>query len=538
MKRFIVISIIALFVLLCFTSCSLFSTRGNVQYSNNSRTQSDSTDSNAIQTNESDTGSSDTGTPSEDTTDDDSTEFNQQDAESEELFSFTLLENDTYSLKAKDAYSLPSTFEIPDTYKNKPVTTIEENAFSGKQTKRVRIYSITLPNSITSIEDGAFGWCSNLQIVKYKGTASQWASIDGLKNITLANDGTSIFSVREVFINNTTVDEIELKDIETIKPYAFRGFKWLKKATIGDGVIEIGSNAFYACVGLEDVSLPNSITKIEDYAFKNCSNLVNLNIPNKLTTLEKEVFQGCSSLAMIFIPDSIQTIGESAFYNCTNLSDLIISDSVQSIGDYAFYNCSSLVDLTIKKATEIGNSAFAGCSALETLSISDTVTVLGDACFRDCASLTNINVDDNNPNYKSINGNLYNKNGTTIIRYAAGKSDTHFTVSKDVKRISAYAFSASKNLESVSLGLIRDGYSVTTIGEGAFSNCSLLETITIGGYLSGIGSRAFYNCSNLKGIYYEYPTSSWVQISKGQDWQNGVSSDCIIHCYGGTIKVS
>ena len=98
-------------------------------------------------------------------------------------------------------------------------------------------------------------------------------------------------------------------------------------------------------------------------------------------------------------------------------------------------------------------------------------------------------VDENNTAYQSINGNLYSKDGTVLITYAIGKTDTSFVIPN----------------------------SVTTIGYAAFSGCSNLTSVTIPDSVTTIGSRAFYECYNLTDVYYTGSEADWAKITIGSD---------------------
>ena len=102
----------------------------------------------------------------------------------------------------------------------------------------------------------------------------------------------------------------------------------------------------------------------------------------------------------------------------SSIKNVIIGNSVTSIGERAFWRCSSLESVTI------GNS----------------VTSIGDGAFLNCSSLTSISVDINNKYYSAENGNLFNKDKTTIIQYAIGKTDTQYTIPDRVTSIGYGAF--------------------------------------------------------------------------------------------------
>ncbi len=149
---------------------------------------------------------------------------------------------------------------------------------------------------------------------------------------------------------------------------------------------------------------------------------------------------------------------------------------------------------------EIDNSAFNFCYSLTSVTIPDSITSIGESAFYNCASLTSITVDKNNAYYKDIDGNLYSKNGKTLIRYAIGKNDTSFNIPQGVTSIGDYAFLCSTSLTSVEMP-----NSVTSIGDWAFLSCKSLTSITIPDSVTRIGDYAFSSCTNLTSI--EIPNS-------------------------------
>ena len=194
--------------------------------------------------------------------------------------------------------------------------------------------------------------------------------------------------------------------------------------------------------------------------------------------------------------DSVTSIGDSAFYDCNSLTSVVIPDSVTYIGWGAFYYCSSLTSVVIPDGVEsIDRYAFSDCSSLTSVVIPDGVTSIGNGAFRNCSSLTEIKVDSNNANYKDIDGNLYTKDGKTLIQYAIGKSDTSFTISDSVTSIGYYTFSNCTSLTGVVIP-----NSVKSIGVGAFFNCTRLTSVVIPDSITSIGDYAFCNCSSLTSV--------------------------------------
>ena len=168
---------------------------------------------------------------------------------------------------------------------------------------------------------------------------------------------------------------------------------------------------------------------------------------------------------------------------------------VVGIANNGFAYCSNLKQITIPSGVEtIGDYAFSGCESLWSLDIPSSVVGIGEGAFEDCTSLTSITVANDNQNYTSIDGNLYNKNGSTLIRYAIGKADSTFTMPNSVTSIASDAFRGCTSLTSVTIG-----NGVTSIGS-AFSDCRNLTSVTIGSGVTSIDYSAFRGCTGLTSV--------------------------------------
>lgn len=248
----------------------------------------------------------------------------------------------------------------------------------------------------------------------------------------------------------------------------------------------------------------------------------------RVTSIENYAFSGCTLLASVEIPDSVTSIGNYAFYNCRSLTSVEIGSGVTSIGDYAFYNCTSLISIVIPDSvTSIGDNALNYCTSLMSVEIGSGVT---NIAFSNCTSLTSIEVDANNLYYKSIDGNLYTKDGKTLVRYATGKEATSFTIPNSVTSIGDYAFSGCTSLTSVTID-----DSVTSIGKGAFIRCESLEILTIGCSVTTIGNDAFRDCYAIDTIYFNAIEMSDLAYSNGVFFHAGGKTRGIKVIIGSTV---
>jgi len=326
-------------------------------------------------------------------------------------------------------------------YNNLIVTSIGSYAFEDCDS----LTSVTIGNSVTSIGYDAFSYCYSLEAV-YITDIAKWCGV------SFGNySANPLYYANNLYLNGELVTSL----------------------VIPDSVTSIGYGAFYYCSSLTSVVIPDSVTSIGSYAF--CY---------------------CSSLTSVVIPDSVTSIGSYAFYDCSSLTSVIIPDSVTSIGSYAFCHCSSLTSVVIPDSvTSIDSSAFEYCSSLTSIVIPDSVTSIGSYAFSGCSSLASITVSENNPNYKSIDGNLYTKDGKRLIQYAIGKQATSFEIPSGVESISSSAFENCSSLTSV---VIPD--SLTSIGSSAFYDCSSLTSVVIPDSVTSIGSSAFRYCSSLTSV--------------------------------------
>lgn len=183
-------------------------------------------------------------------------------------------------------------------------------------------------------------------------------------------------------------------------------------------------------------------------------------------------FYQCS-FESIRIPDSVISIEEGAFYLCGNLTTVVLGNSLETIGERVFHNCYDLKSINFPNSlVTIKDNAFNSCWSLETVSLGDSLEYIGESAFSECYSLNSVNVSENNKNFTSFDGALYNKTLTNLILCPSGKTEINFP--EGLTSISDFALRGCSNLSAVSLPA-----SVESVGKGAFCGCSSLQTIDV-----------------------------------------------------------
>ena len=289
---------------------------------------------------------------------------------------------------------------IPDELDGHPITAVKENPFADLKETYTLVVSENHP--YLAVIDGMLFGKTDHRLISYpkgrtgdscavpEGTETIGAFAFAFCNLHVVMLPESVTSIEKgAFSKCNFLELITLPDsLTSIGEDAFYHCESLRAVTIPDGVTSIGRFAFNRCSALASVTLPNSITSIGDRTFESCYSLHAVTIPDSVTSIGDSAFCRCNSLQAVTIPDSVTSIGDRAFYFCDSLRAVTIPDGVTSIGRYVFYSCRKMTSVTIPDSvTSIGQMAFDGCTGLAELTIPDSVTSIAESAFDYCPNL-------------------------------------------------------------------------------------------------------------------------------------------------------
>ena len=208
-----------------------------------------------------------------------------------------------------------------------PVTSIRYHAFYECKS----LTEVTIPNSVTTIGNGAFDSCTGLQKV-----------IWNARNI----QDPQIFNQPFSGCDRLT-DFVFGEEVEYIPNYLCFQLTSLKKLVIGNSVTTIGMWAFYECTGLTEVTISNSVTTIGYKAFDGCTGLQKViwnarNAQDLQYVYDNPIFPDCNQLTDFVFGEEVEHIPDFLCNNLRLLNTIVIPNSVTTIGQLAFNSCTGL----------------------------------------------------------------------------------------------------------------------------------------------------------------------------------------------------
>ena len=271
------------------------------------------------------------------------------------------------------------------------------------------------------------------------------------------------------------------------------------------------------------------ITEIPASAFTNNSFTYYV-FPKTLKKIGQEAFYNRILTGTITLPDGLEEIGYRAFYG-NRIFSCKLPSTVTTLGTYVFYNNTYLQDFTFNSNTTAIPSYFlCNCTSLKTVSGIENVTTFNQDCFSGCTALSSIGSPKPIRIYEDAFYNCQNLNAidfseTTTIGNSA------FNTCKSLKEINlpkitslgTYSFRDCDGATQVTLS-----DQISTIPNGAFYSCNVLETVTLGTSVTNFGYDAVTYCP-IKKIYCNAPAPPSIYSTSNQPFDTSIPTSATLY---------
>mgnify|MGYP004670578677 FL=1 len=407
----------------------------------------------------------------------------------------------SFSWTGIESLSLPQT-----------ITTIEDCAFfCCKQLKEIE-----LPSMCSFVLAGCFYLCENLErcIINDRCRKIMDSAFFGCTKLnhlylpisvnTIENDSLPSNTIVYCEPNASFIDRVHRSFGNTVIP----NYKVFNKT-----LIDYQSSTGYDYIDSNNqkvIEIPNVVEEIrssEAYfggVFKDNREAQTYILPKYLKVIDQNSFYN-SWANKIIMPNNMQYIGANAFNKCTSLKEITIPDGLETIETNTFFQTRCVGYKIPNSVTEIKSGAFWHCDLLKSVYIPDTVTNIASNAFADCND--NLVIYGHNSSYlneyvqnnsnKNGNNNLvyksgYNVNGNIFTSYDGNEEAVQIPYGIGLSRIADEAFKNNTFVKSVSIAS-----GITHIGENCFENCTSLKAVVIPDDVESIGDNAFNGLSGV-----------------------------------------
>ena len=191
------------------------------------------------------------------------------------------------------------------------ITTLSNNAFGV-----TKIKSIFLPKTVSSINDGPFNQCTELNSIEVEEGNSNFISEN---NCIFSPDYHILYRA----CSNITFSFLKkyLDKITILEQYCFSG-TFLERFIANDLITNITKYSFHGCNSLTYCDLSKSKIELIDYKTVWAIPVTILILPSSLTTIKSLAINSLRKLKVLTLPSSITTIEEGSIVGCTALEYL------------------------------------------------------------------------------------------------------------------------------------------------------------------------------------------------------------------------
>ena len=293
----------------------------------------------------------------------------------------------------------------------------------------------------------------------------------------------------------------------SIGSQAFANCMSLTSITIGSSVISIGSQAFDKCMSLTSITIGSSVTSIGDHAFDGCTSLTTITVDAdnaNYSSINGALYDKAGTTLILCpqgradypfsIPTCVTTISGYAFNGCTLLESIFIPASVTTIEQNAFYGTNIYA---INCHADLQNLTWADTESFASSSPKPTCYVEGEAWVW-------------KEKFPDVNVRFRGSGRSVGESFYVDRMQYVVTSEKD-KTVELMSFSNNGSYVALDIpAVVNDSFNdyvgqdftVTSIGQRAFSRCTGLTSVTIPASVTSIGYEAFSECRNLTSVTF------------------------------------
>ncbi|MCH5269046.1 MAG: leucine-rich repeat protein [Lachnospiraceae bacterium] len=301
----------------------------------------------------------------------------------------------------------------------------------------------------------------------------------------------------------------------------------IQQLIVGPNLVGIGNYAFYNCTGLIGIKLGNGIAEIGHDAFAECLALKDVDFggANNLTYISDYTFKNCTSLTEFTLSPGIRKVYDHAFEGCNKIESVELTN-VNELGIYVFYGCKKLTTVTLPDTLtgEVHLNNFAGCQLKWIQVINSNTIPITDDSEEDVGkvySVSNFKADMGDEFYFIGPGESqtheYTKENAIAFKYdnedifeiiiiEKGTSEQNVKLTYQVNSNNELLyFNMEDVVKEVTIPEKIGPHGVSTINRGSFGGgigSCYLEKITIPATVKEINSEAFKGCHNLKHVIF------------------------------------
>lgn len=308
-----------------------------------------------------------------------------------------------------------TSYTIPET-----VTSVEDGAFHNNKS----LENVVVSSGIKTLGDYVFLFCESLEyvhipaetetigeeIIDYTAAyicsdtddcyAKEYADANGYNFVVCGEHSTGRQIIASGSCGDYTVwvlyddGELVISGTGAMDNYDVDGAPWseyadtIVKATVNDGVTNISDNAFNGCESLEKFEISDSVAYIGSCSFADCTGLKNIVIPASVVSINDDAFSGCTSIFSVRYLGSVDEWCAIQFGTAAS--------NPASFAEEFYIKGTPVVDVVVSEGVEcINGYAFANCETLTSVTLPDSVKTIGAGAFSGCTGLSEIILPEN-----------------------------------------------------------------------------------------------------------------------------------------------